>query len=81
MLSGFSEIDGRVTLIYTVIFVVTGVVIFNYGTFFAASVLELEGGSVENMIMGLGFLLSALPAFIMKAVYEANLAAKDRKEG
>jgi predicted transporter len=76
MFSDFAEIDGRVTALYTVLFLVIGVVIFNYGTYFGANVLELEGGNIANMILGLGFLLSALPAFIMKAVYEANLAAE-----
>jgi predicted transporter len=79
MFSNFTEIDGRVTALYTVLFLVAGVIIFNYGTYFGANVLKLEGGNIANMILGLGFLLSALPAFIMKSVYEANLAAENEE--
>lgn len=77
MFTDFSEVDGRVTALYTVIFVAVGMVIFNYGTYFGANILELEAGNVGNMLLGLGLLLSALPAFVMKAVYEANLAVEN----
>lgn len=77
MLSNFSEIDVRATVLYGVLFTVAGLAVFNFGTYFAANIIELNGSDVEIMVVGLAFLLSALPAFIMKAVYEANLAARD----